>query len=189
MAILKIAKMGHPVLLQRAEEIADPLVPAVRTLIADMFETMADADGMGLAAPQVHVPQRLVIFHAPATDGEGDGPHVLINPVITRLSEEMQLGWEGCLSVPGLRGKVPRYQTIRYTGVNAEGKPVDVTAEGMHARVVQHECDHLDGRLYPTQMTDLADLIFESEWRHQVAADSDPDAEAMDDDEEDEDFD
>lgn len=189
MAILKIAQMGHPVLLQRAAEIADPLAPAVQTLIGDMFETMADADGLGLAAPQVHVPQRLVIFHAPTDDGESDGPRVLINPLITPLSEDMQLGWEGCLSVPGLRGKVPRYQIIRYTGVNAVGKPVDVTAEGMHARVVQHECDHLDGRLYPTQMIDLADLIFESEWRHQVAADEDLDLDALGDDEEDDDLD
>lgn len=174
MAILKIAKMGHPVLLQRAAEIEDPTAPAVHALISDMFETMADADGLGLAAPQVHVPQRLVIFHVPSDDGEVDEPRVLINPVITPLSQDMVLGWEGCLSVPGLRGKVPRYPRIRYTGVDPRGRPVDVTAEGMHARVVQHECDHLDGRLYPTRMADITDLIFESEWRYHFKPD-DPD--------------
>jgi peptide deformylase len=170
MAILKIAKMGHPVLLRRADEIVDPMAPAVQNLIEDMFETMVDADGLGLAAPQVHVPLRLVIFHAPNDDGDVEEPRVLINPEITPLSQDLVLGWEGCLSVPGLRGKVPRYHAIRYTGLDAAGNAVDVTAEGMHARVVQHECDHLDGRLYPTQMADLADLIFDSEWRHHLGA-------------------
>jgi peptide deformylase len=174
MAILKIAKMGHPVLLQRAAEIDDPTAPPVQALIGDMLETMLDADGLGLAAPQVHVPQRLVIFHVPNDDGDFDDPRVLINPVITPQSPDLVLGWEGCLSVPGLRGNVPRYHAIRYTGIDARGRPVDVVAEGMHARVVQHECDHLDGRLYPTRMTDLTDLIFESEWRHHLRHDQDP---------------
>lgn len=170
MAILKIARMGHPVLLGRAEEIDDPGDPEVQTLIADMVETMADADGLGLAAPQVHVAKRLVVFHRPDAD-EGADVQVLINPVITPLSDEAFIDWEGCLSVPGLRGKVPRYRRIRYTGIDHTGAPIDRTAEDLHARVVQHECDHLDGRLYPSRMTDLADLIFETEWRHHVRPD------------------
>jgi len=177
MAILKIAKMGHPVLLERAEEIADATAPEVRRLIADMIETMIDADGLGLAAPQVHVPARLVIFHRPEDlEDEQAAPVVLINPVITPLSDDIVEGWEGCLSVPGLRGKVPRYARIRYTGLDHEGTAVDVTAEGMHARVVQHECDHLDGRLYPTRMTDLRDLVFESEWKYHLPSAAEPDA-------------
>ncbi len=179
MAILKIAKMGHPVLLQRAQEIADPADPEVARLIVDMIETMIDADGLGLAAPQVHVPKRLVIFHRPEDlENEEAAPVVLINPEITPLSDEVAYGWEGCLSVPGLRGKVPRYTLIRYTGIDHNGDGVDVTAEGMHARVVQHECDHLDGQLYPTRMTDLRDLVFESEWRHHLPAADDAAAEA-----------
>ncbi|NQV81368.1 MAG: peptide deformylase [Alphaproteobacteria bacterium] len=171
MAILKIAKMGHPVLLQRAAEIDDAAAPEVQALIEDMFETMEDAQGLGLAAPQVHVAKRLVVFHLPGDEFETARPHVLINPVITPLSDDMHLGWEGCLSVPGLRGRVPRFEEIRYTGLDETGASVDVIAQGMHARVVQHECDHLDGRLYPMRMIDLADLVFESEWRHHLPLD------------------
>ncbi len=170
MAILKIARMGHPVLLRRAEEIPDAAAPEVQALIADMIETMFDANGLGLAAPQVHVPWRLVVFHRPDEPEGTEEPRILINPVITPLSDEVSLGWEGCLSVPGMRGKVPRYTRIRYTGLDQTGAAIDETAEGMHARVVQHECDHLDGRLYPTRMPDLRDLVFESEWRHHLTA-------------------
>jgi len=172
MAILKIAKMGHPVLLQRAAEVEDPTDPEIQALIDDMFETMEDAQGLGLAAPQVHVPARLVVFHVPGEDDDEMRAQVLVNPIIIPLTEETQLGWEGCLSVPGLRGKVPRFDRIRYTGLDENGAAVDVTAAGMHARVVQHECDHLDGRLYPTRMVDLADLVFESEWRFHLSVEN-----------------
>ena len=172
MAILKIAKMGHPVLLQRAAEVEDPTDPEIQSLIDDMFETMEDAQGLGLAAPQVHVPVRLVVFHVPGEDEDEMRAQVLVNPIIIPLTEKTQLGWEGCLSVPGLRGKVPRFDRIRYTGLDENGVAVDVTAAGMHARVVQHECDHLDGRLYPTRMVDLADLVFESEWRFHLSVEN-----------------
>lgn len=174
MAILKIARMGHPVLGRRAEAVEDPAAPEIRTLIQDMIATMEDADGAGLAAPQVHVPVRLVIFHVPderTEDGE-EGPvplTVLINPVVEPLTEETDMGWEGCLSVPGLIGAVPRYTKIRYGGLDPQGRPIDRVAEGFHARVVQHECDHLDGVLYPQRMTDLSLLMFRDEMRHHIS--------------------
>jgi peptide deformylase len=180
MAILKIARMGHPVLRQRAQEIDDPTAPGVHALVRDMLETMEDADGAGLAAPQVHVPQRLVIFHVPPERAEDEGGErpvpltVLINPVIEPLTEETELGWEGCLSVPGLIGAVPRFTRIRYRGLGVDGEPIDRTAEGFHARVVQHECDHLDGILYPQRMTDLSLLMFRDQMRHQAGAEEIP---------------
>jgi peptide deformylase len=181
MAILKIARMGHPVLKARAAEIEDPGAPEVAALIADMLETMADAEGLGLAAPQVHVSKRLVIFRIPPSGTEDDDRDdaedfpvlALINPVVEPLTDDLALGWEGCLSVPGLRGLVPRFTEVRYTGVTAEGTPIETVAEGLHARVVQHECDHLDGVLYPMQMDDLSMLVFESEWKHRMAAEQD----------------
>jgi peptide deformylase len=175
MAILKIARMGHPVLSQRAQEVADPTAPEIRRLVADMVETMIDANGAGLAAPQVHVPLRLVVFQAPGERTEDTGEEmfdhtapltVLINPVVEVLGAERDGGWEGCLSVPGLRGYVERPGHIRYRGHDHEGRPVERSARGFHARVVQHECDHLDGVLYPQRMDDLSKLIFESEARH-----------------------
>jgi peptide deformylase len=177
MAILKIARMGHPVLAQVAQPVANPGAPEIRRLVSDMVETMIDANGAGLAAPQVHVPLRVVVFQAP--EGRSDPglseaerfDHtapltVLINPVIEIVDGEMEGGWEGCLSVPGLRGFVERPFHIRYRGFDLEGREVARTAKGFHARVVQHECDHLDGRLYPSRMADLGKLIFESEARH-----------------------
>ncbi len=172
MAILKIARMGHPALRQRAAEVADPAAPGIAALVADMVDTMADADGLGLAAPQVHVDQRVVIFHAPRDDDEADeeeewtGLTVLVNPAVEPLGDAQEDGWEGCLSVPGLRGLVPRYTQVRYSGVTPGGERVERVAEGLHARVVQHDCDHLDGILFPQRMTDLSRLIFESEFRH-----------------------
>ncbi len=169
MAILKIARMGHPVLRRKADAVADPGAPEIRTLVADMVETLADIGGAGLAAPQVHVPLRVVIFHVPAqrvTGRPGDAAQdltVLINPVIEPLGEEKELGWEGCLSVPGLKGAVPRFASIRYRGVGLDGASIDRTVEGFHARVVQHECDHLDGILYPQRMTDMRLLAFVEE--------------------------
>ena len=177
MAILKIARMGHPVLGQIAAPVADPRTPEIRRLVNDMIETMRDANGAGLAAPQVHVPLRIVVFQAP---GERSDPglseaerfdhtaplSVLINPEIEILGSGQEGGWEGCLSVPGLRGWVERPDHIRYRGMGLEGETIERVARGFHARVVQHEVDHLDGRLYPSRMRDLSRLIFESEIRH-----------------------
>ena len=181
MAIRKIARMGHPVLSRIAEPVADPTAPEIRALVSDMVETMIDANGAGLAAPQVYVPKRIVIFQAPAErspegiDEAEAYDHqaaltVLINPEIEILAPDMEAGWEGCLSVPGLRGLVPRYTALRYRGLGLDGQRIERVAKGFHARVVQHECDHLDGVLYPQRMRNLADLIFESEARHWLAA-------------------
>ena len=174
MAILKIARMGHPILCRRAEDVANPAAPEIRTLADDMLQTMLDAPGTGLAAPQVHVPLRMVIFRVPLTAEEdiagAEAPlTVLINPILEPLGDEMVAAWEGCLSLPGLRGLVPRYAHLRYRGVDLVGAPIDRTVDGFHARVVQHECDHLDGILYPQRMADLTGLIFESEMRHLIA--------------------
>ncbi|MEC8698851.1 MAG: peptide deformylase [Pseudomonadota bacterium] len=170
MAILKIAKMGHPVLRRPAEEVVDPTAPEIRRLAQDMLETMEDADGAGLAAPQVHVPLRVVIFHVPAgRDEENPQPvplSVLINPVVEPLTDEVETDWEGCLSVPGMMGAVPRFTKVRYRAVSLEGEPIDRVAEGFHARVAQHECDHLDGILYPQQMDDLSLLMFSDQLRY-----------------------
>ena len=188
MAILKIARMGHPVLTLPARAVPVPLGPEIRRLINDMVETMMDANGAGLAAPQVHVPLRLVVFQAPddraglSREEDGDLAEderfdhtapltVLINPEIEILDAQKEGGWEGCLSVPGLRGWVERSAHIRYRGIGVEGEKIERVARGFHARVVQHECDHLEGRLYPSRMDDLTKLIFESEMRHfQVAS-------------------
>ncbi|MBM3507858.1 MAG: peptide deformylase [Alphaproteobacteria bacterium] len=169
MAILKIAKMGHPVLMRPAEPVPNPTSPEIKRLVADMIETMDDADGRGLAATQVHVNKRVVVFRPPPEDpsrpDDRDGPVLaLVNPEITPLGGEMEDGWEGCLSVPGLRGLVPRYAKVRYRGVTPAGEQVDRTVSGYHARVVQHEVDHLDGVLYPVRMKDLGLLMFESEF-------------------------
>jgi peptide deformylase len=169
MAILKIARMGHPVLRGIAEPVADATAPEISRLVADMIETLADIGGAGLAAPQVHVPLRLVIFRVSPERTTGrpeDLPQelqVLINPIITPLGEARELGWEGCLSVPGLRGAVPRWARIRYRGATLDDGAIDRAVEGFHARVVQHECDHLDGILYPLRMTDLRLLVFTEE--------------------------
>jgi peptide deformylase len=175
MAILKIARMGHPVLKQVAAPVDDPTAPEIGRLIMDMLDTMEDADGTGLAAPQVYVPKRIVAFfvsgaRAKREDGaEGDADFddvpltVLINPVVEPLSDVMALGWEACLSVPGLIGEVPRYTAVRYRGWTPKGEEVVREAQGFHARVVQHECDHLDGILYPQRMADLSTLTFTSE--------------------------
>lgn len=171
MAILKIARMGHPVLRQIAQEVPDPTLPGIKRLVADMEETMRDAPGTGLAAPQVHVPLRVVLFEVQESRAEREHAEsvpltVLINPVIEPLTDEKTPGWEGCLSVPGLAGMVPRYTRIRYSAQTLDGGRIDRVAEGFHARVVQHECDHLDGILYPQRMTDLSLLVFADELRH-----------------------
>ncbi len=158
MAILKIARMGHPVLLQKAAPVADPTAPEIRKLVADMFETLDDIQGAGLAAPQVHVPLRLFIFRVrpERVGGQADDTPIanttVINPRLTFLGDERQIGWEGCLSIPGIRAAVPRAWRIRYEGVDTDGKPVVGEATGAHAAIVQHEYDHLDGILYPMRM-------------------------------------
>ncbi len=181
MAILKIARMGHPILARKADPVADPTAIEVRRLVRDMIDTMEDADGTGLAAPQVHVPLRVVVFFVEGERAASEGDQapeggdlgvpltVMINPVIEPLGPEQELGWEACLSVPELAGQVPRYNRIRYRYTDLEGKPQERLAEGFHARVVQHECDHLDGVLYPQRMADLKTLVFSSEMRHQGA--------------------
>ncbi len=169
MAILKIARMGHPVLLARCAPVADPGAPDIRRLVADMWETMEDAQGAGLAAPQVHVPLRLFVFRAsPERSGQDPedtplGNSVLINPVVELLGEERVLGWEGCLSIPGLRAAVPRAPRIRYRGVDCDNNPVERVVSGFHARVVQHENDHLDGILYPMRVQDFSLFGFNEE--------------------------
>ena len=178
MAILKIARMGHPVLSQPAAPVADATAPEIALLIEDMLDTLEDANGAGLAAPQVHVLLRLVLFRVPPgrePDSEGDddddpapesgleSPVVLINPEIEPIGEHMVEDVEACLSLPGLAGIVPRHAHIRYRWTDTEGREHTCEARGFHARVVQHECDHLDGILYPMRMTDLSTLAFTSE--------------------------
>lgn len=150
MAILKIARMGHPVLIRPAVPVEDPTAPEIRRLIADMAETMADATGIGLAAPQVHVGLRLFVWR-----GGAGNVLALINPEVEPVGDETEHGWEGCLSIPGLRGCVPRAARVRFRGLDAEGQPFEGEAAGLAARVIQHETDHLDGVLYPMRMTDL----------------------------------
>jgi peptide deformylase len=169
MALLKIARMGHPVLRVPAKPVEDPTAPWVRGLVENMVETMEDAGGTGIAAPQVHEPWRIVVFRVGVerlSDLPGDTEQdltVLINPVIEPLGDEIAFGWEGCLSVPGLRGVVPRHLRIRYTAIGLKGETITREAAGFHARVVQHECDHLDGILYPQRITDHRLLGFVEE--------------------------
>lgn len=186
MALLKIARMGHPVLLTPAEAVLDPQAPEITQLVEDMIETMADANGTGLAAPQVHRPLRVVVFYVDGgraareegegEDGAGEGVPltVLINPEIEPLSDEIELGWEGCLSIPGMMGEVPRYTHIRYKALDLNGKPFEREAHGFHARVVQHECDHLDGMLYPGRIEDLRRFGFNDEIMRQMHPDDGP---------------
>jgi len=177
MAILKIARMGHPVLWRRCDPVPDPGAPEIRRLAADMIETMEDAPGVGLAAPQVHVPLRLFVFRVPEGRSGGDaedmpvGNSVLINPEIKLLSDDRVLRWEGCLSIPGLRAAVPRAPRIHYRGVDCDGNRIEREASGFHAGVIQHEYDHLDGILYPMRMTDFRLFGFNEELSRLAAAD------------------
>lgn len=167
--IHEILRMGDPRLLERAEEVDDFDSPALHLLVADMFETMEAAGGVGLAAPQIGVGLRVVIFGFDASERYPEAPAVpltvLVNPVLEPMGDELEEGWEGCLSVPGLRGVVPRYKRLRYSGFDQFGERIEREVEGFHARVVQHECDHLDGRLYPMRVKDFtrfgfADILF-----------------------------
>lgn len=170
MAILKIARMGHDVLVEPAVSIQDPSAERVQRLIGHMKETMADAGGIGLAAPQVYQSLRLILF-LDLPDREEDAnrpPVVLINPEIEPLDDERELGIEGCLSIPGLQGLVPRHARIGYRGLSPEGRLIEREADGLHARVVQHEVDHLDGVLYTMRMSDLSQLSFDTEMKHVI---------------------
>jgi peptide deformylase len=166
MAIREILKMGDPRLLRVAPPVTAFDTPELHALVADLFDTMEAAHGAGLAAPQIGVDLQVVIFGFARNERYPQAPPVpltvLCNPILTPLDDAMEEGWEGCLSVPGLRGVVPRHARIRYRGVDPRGTPIEREAEGFHARVVQHECDHLIGRLYPTRMTDLTRLGFTS---------------------------
>ena len=168
--ILKVARLGHPVLRQ----IAAPIPPdqittaAVQQFIDDMIETMYEYDGAGLAAPQVHVSQQIVIMEVTKNPRYPDAPDIpltiYINPEITLLTEAMDEDWEGCLSVPGMRGRVPRHTNIRLRAYDRQGERVDFVAEGFHARVIQHECDHLEGKVYIDRMRDMSSLMFLEEF-------------------------
>ncbi len=170
MAILKIARMGHDVLVDRASSIEDPSAERIQRLIGHMKETMADAQGIGLAAPQVYQSLRLIMFLdiPDREEGANRPPVVLINPTIEPLDDRMELGIEGCLSIPGLQGLVPRSARIGYRGLSPEGRMIEREADGLHARVVQHEVDHLDGLLYPMRMNDLTQLSFDTEMKHVI---------------------
>jgi peptide deformylase len=171
--IKEILRMGDPRLLAVAEPVQEFGTSALHALVQDLFDTMHHANGAGLAAPQIGVPLRVVIFGS--ADPNARNPRypdadpvpqtVLVNPVLTPLGDEMEEDWEGCLSVPGLRGVVPRYGRLRYVGHDQHGQPIDRTVDGFHARVVQHECDHLDGILYPMRVRDFSrfgytDILF-----------------------------
>jgi peptide deformylase len=165
MAVRPVIKMGHPLLRQVAQPVTGFGTPELRELVRDMDDTMRALNGAGLAAPQIGVSLRVVIFEVvgnPRYPEVGEVPYtVLVNPELTPLGDETEDGWEGCLSVPGLRGRVPRFRRLRYRGVDLDGRPIDRTVEGFHARVVQHEVDHLDGILYPMRLRSLDDLGYE----------------------------
>ncbi|HXX83013.1 MAG TPA: peptide deformylase [Casimicrobiaceae bacterium] len=162
--IRPILRMGDPRLFQRSQPVERLGTPELKTLVADMRETMVAASGAGLAAAQIGVPLRVVIFGFEHNDRYPDAEPVpyteIVNPVLTPLGPEMEEDWEGCLSVPGLRGRVPRYLRLRYSGFDPDGRSIQREVSGFHARVVQHECDHLDGVLYPMRMRDLRLLGF-----------------------------
>jgi peptide deformylase len=164
MAIRDVLKMGDPRLLAVSDPVTAFGTPELENLLADMRDTMRDLNGAGLAAPQIGVGARVVIFGVEQNprypEAETVPFTVLINPQLTPIGEEMEDGWEGCLSVPGMRGLVPRYRQLRYTGVDADGRPIDRIVSDFHARVVQHEVDHLDGILYPRRIRDLSQFGF-----------------------------
>ncbi|MEJ2361499.1 MAG: peptide deformylase [Gammaproteobacteria bacterium] len=167
MPVKEVLKMGHPVLRQVARPVTEFSTPVLSALLDDMLDTMQALDGAGLAAPQIGVSLRVVIFAVESNprypDVEPVPQTILINPELTPVSPEQVMGWEGCLSIPGMRGLVPRYQHIRYRGYDQYGNLLEREVRDFHARVVQHEVDHLDGLLYPLRMTDLNQFGFEQE--------------------------
>jgi peptide deformylase len=183
MAILKIARMGHPILRMKSTPVEDPTAQEIRYFVDDMMDTLDDSGGVGLAAPQVHVPLRLVIFKVPAAraaherykaagldeESEEIPLTVLINPEIEVLGNESNAAYEGCLSIPEMMGEVYRHTHIRYRGVGLDGEPIEREARDFHARVVQHECDHLDGILYPQRISDMRTFGYNDELRKSIA--------------------
>ncbi|WP_085901194.1 peptide deformylase [Kiloniella majae] len=181
MTLLKISKMGHPVLRQVAALVPDPTMPEIRELVENMVETMTEAGGTGIAAPQVFESKRIFTFFVSEERAKAEAERlrispedesgvpltVLVNPEIDFIGDQVDEGWEGCLSIPGLMGIVPRHRSIRYRGFGLDGKLIEREASGFHARVVQHEYDHLDGVLYTERMTDIKSLIFSSEVGYQ----------------------
>ncbi|HEY3101532.1 MAG TPA: peptide deformylase [Methylomirabilota bacterium] len=171
MAILKVARLGHPVLRRQAERVlpADIQSTQVQRLIDDMIETMHEYDGAGLAANQVHVPRQIAVIEVAKNPRYPDAPEipltVLINPVVTPTTEEIEEGWEGCLSVPDMRGVVPRYTAVRLECLDRQGKPVDLVAKDFFARVIQHETDHLNGIVYVDRIRDMRTLSHIAEWQ------------------------
>ena len=183
MAILKIARMGHPILRMKSAPVEDPTAPEIGHFVDDMMDTLEDSGGVGLAAPQVHVPLRLVIFKVPKVravaeryraagldEESGEIPlTVLINPEIEILGNESQAAYEGCLSIPEMMGEVFRHTHIRYRGLGLDGEVIEREAQDFHARVVQHECDHLDGILYPQRISDFRTFGYNDELRKSIA--------------------
>lgn len=174
MAVRQILKMGDPRLFEVSRAVEDSEMPGLGDLVRDLIDTMEAADGAGLAAPQIGVMKRVVIFgfesNARYPDADSVPFTVLINPQLELLGEDIQYGWEGCLSVPGMRGMVPRSQKLRYSGAALDGSRIERTVTGFHARVVQHECDHLDGILYPMRIEDMRCFGFEDELRNMAAS-------------------
>jgi len=176
MSILKVARIGHPVVRTAASPVPGELLSdrLFQKLIDDMRETMYEYDGVGLAAPQVHEGLRLAVIELPASDGRSDEEvpfTVLVNPAVTPIGEEMEDGWEGCLSVPDLRGVVPRARSLKLEALDREGRPFSLEAHGFFARVIQHECDHLNGHVYLDRMADMRSLTFVKEFEDHVKHD------------------
>jgi peptide deformylase len=180
MAILKVARIGHPVVRHAASPVPEESIdsPELQRLIDDMIETMQEYDGVGLAAPQVHVPLRVAVLEVPPSDArtrQAVPLTVLINPVVTRLGDETVPGWEGCLSIPELRGLVPRMRRLRLTARDRKGRPYTMEAADFLARVIQHECDHLDGQVYLDRMEGMRTLSFLREFEHYALSRDDED--------------
>ena len=178
MSILKIAKIGHPVLLKKCTDIKEFSTDILKKMIYDMSETMIDYNGIGLAAPQVHLSKRVIIFRNPdIEEKEKIKITPLINPIYKTLGDEKENDWEGCLSIPGMQGLVTRYKKIRYTGFDIDGNKIDNEVEGLHARVIQHEIDHLDGILYTERLADKKAFGFEKEiieyWKNEKTTKND----------------
>ncbi len=177
MAVKNILRMGHPLLLETAASVKEFNTPTLNALVDDMFDTMGVESGVGLAAPQIGISQRVIVFGLKENQRYPDiqpiPMTVLVNPEIEPLGDEMESGWEGCLSLPGMRGLVPRYRQIRYRGFDQKGNQIEREVEGFHARVVQHEVDHLDGILYPRRIKDMRMFGFEQELeQHQLETSS-----------------
>ncbi|MBI2527010.1 MAG: peptide deformylase [Candidatus Rokubacteria bacterium] len=180
MAILKVARLGHPVLRQAAAPVAvkDIRSPEIQRLIGDMVETMREYNGAGLAAPQVHAPVQICVIEVNSNprypDADSIPLTVLVNPKVTPLTEETEEGWEGCLSVPDMRGMVPRYTAVRLEAHDRDGGPIDVVAKEFFARVIQHETDHLNGIVYLDRMKDLSTLSHLAEWNKYWTGNDEP---------------